>query len=461
MRFLVTITLAILTAGVTAVPVAVLPSLVHPPVHVFRADPAAEAADAEPNIEARGENIVDVSDWQQEPEIQARDEAAIDAWDLEPQTQPQDSPHIQARDEAALDNGNLETDIEAREEPQIKARDEAALDNYDLEPEVQLSDKPQIKARDEAALPDNFDLKPEIHARDEPHIQARSEAKVAWTDPDYHAGGVTAADDWKYRDNLAKLDANNCGVDCHRSINSYRSRVSREHRPYYDRNTDYHSNNYDHHDYNYGVQRSSRASRGEHNTPADDWKYRDNLVKQDNHDCGSGCKHSLASYRSVASKDSRIAREKDYHNYNHQDDKYNNWHPKDYHVNGNGYNHNNGHYDDRTIRTNTYYPKDHHPTNYNDIHHNDYHGNNYHTNGNGYDHHNNGHDYGVQRSSRASRGEHNTPQDVIKHNNNHYKLDHNNCGVNCHKSLASYHSVAAADSRRSRQSRQSHGNHGH
>ncbi|KAK1636958.1 hypothetical protein BDP81DRAFT_449088 [Colletotrichum phormii] len=388
MRFLTTITLAVLTASVTAVPVAVLPSLIHPPVHVFRADPADEAVEGEPNIEAR----------------------------------------------------------------------------------------------------DNFDLEPEIHARDEPHIQARSEAAAAGIDPNYHivdAKGITPEDDWKYRDNLAKLNANNCGKDCYRSINSYRSRVSREHRPYYDRSTDYHANNYDHHD-NYGVQRSSRASRGEHNTPADDWKYKDNLVKQDNHNCGTHCEASLNSYRSVASKDSRLAREKDYHDYNHQDDKYNNWYPKDYHTNGNGYNnHNNGHYDDRTLRTNTYYPKDHHPTKYNDIHHNDYHGNNYHTNGNdyhgknyhtngnnyhgnkyhingnGYDHHNNGHDYGVQRSSRASRGEHNTRQDEINHKNNHEKLDAGHCGQGCQLSINSYHSVASADSRRSRQSRNSRGNHGH
>ncbi|KAK2018508.1 hypothetical protein LZ32DRAFT_653832 [Colletotrichum eremochloae] len=65
---------------------------------------------------------------------------------------------------------------------------------------------------------------------------------------------------------------------------------------------------------------SSRASRGEHNTAADNEKYRDNLVKLDNGNCGIDCHRSLDSYRSVASKDSRLSRVNDndyYYHYNH------------------------------------------------------------------------------------------------------------------------------------------------
>ncbi|OHE91873.1 hypothetical protein CORC01_12826 [Colletotrichum orchidophilum] len=392
MRFLTTITLAALTAGVTAVPIALLPSLTHPPVHVFKADAAPEAINAEPDIEARGDRVINVSDWEREPEILARDDAAIDAFGLEPETQAGEASRIQARDEAALDNIDLEPEIEARDERRIKARDEVALDNYDLKPEVQASDSPQIKARDELTL-ENVDLEPTIHARDERHIQARSEAAVQ---------GVTPEEDWKYRDNLAKLDANNCGTDCHNSLDSYRSKVSRERRDYYDRST----------------SPSSRASRDEHNTPEDKVKYIDNLIKQDNRDCGTGCKDSLASYRSVASKDSKLSREKDL----------------------------NDRRNDNFILPNTYYPRDSRPKDFTAS-----------GNGKNVQNYNNGNrDFnGVTRSSRASRGEHNSLQDVAKHDENHKKLAEGDCGVNCHKSLDSYHSVASADSKRSKASKES------
>ncbi|EFQ33637.1 hypothetical protein CGRA01v4_02069 [Colletotrichum graminicola] len=61
----------------------------------------------------------------------------------------------------------------------------------------------------------------------------------------------------------------------------------------------YHSSNYV----------SSSASGGDHNTAADDQKYRDNLAKLAANNCGEDCHHSLDSYRSVASKDSRLSKE--------------------------------------------------------------------------------------------------------------------------------------------------------
>ncbi|KAK2059736.1 hypothetical protein LY76DRAFT_645251 [Colletotrichum caudatum] len=67
---------------------------------------------------------------------------------------------------------------------------------------------------------------------------------------------------------------------------------------------------------------SSRASRGEHNTAADDDKYRDNIAKLEAGNCGEGCHHSLYSYQSVESKDAKLANA---HNgnycYGHHDDK--------------------------------------------------------------------------------------------------------------------------------------------
>ncbi|KAK2046262.1 hypothetical protein LZ31DRAFT_593441 [Colletotrichum somersetense] len=72
------------------------------------------------------------------------------------------------------------------------------------------------------------------------------------------------------------------------------------------------------HGYNY----VSRACRGDHNTAADDQKYRDNIAKLEAGNCGEGCHHSLYSYQSVEAKDARLARENNgNYCYDHHDDK--------------------------------------------------------------------------------------------------------------------------------------------
>ncbi|KAK2027590.1 hypothetical protein LX32DRAFT_694682 [Colletotrichum zoysiae] len=76
---------------------------------------------------------------------------------------------------------------------------------------------------------------------------------------------------------------------------------------------------HDYHAYNYV---SSRASRGEHNTAADDQKYRDNIAKLEAGNCGEGCHHSLYSYQSVESKDAKLAAANNgNYCYDHHDDK--------------------------------------------------------------------------------------------------------------------------------------------
>ncbi|KAF9869392.1 hypothetical protein CkaCkLH20_13109 [Colletotrichum karsti] len=456
MLFSKTLLYVAFTATVAAV--ALPPGFFHPPVHAFKDEANVEAVDAEPVIiEARNEAYIDtiVEDSETEPNIKARSEAATEAMDTETE------PHIEAREEAAIDNVITEPVIETRNEitvdavdvePEIHARSEQTLDVVDAEPIIQarseipvevVDAEPHIEARSEAIV-DNVESEPVVEASEEPRIQARSEANVDWVDPNNHdiIAPITPADDWKYRDNLNKLKNNDCGIDCQKSLASYRSRSAKERRGNYDH---YNNNKYDYST----VGRSSRASRGEHNTPADDWKYRDNLVKQDNHNCGTHCVDSLNSYRSVASKDSRLSRERQQNEYYNSHHTGNYDHPRTYdrHVTGN----NPGSYDHHST---TYYPKDHHAapiTTYKD---------------HSYDHpvtydrHYNG-----KPSSRASRGEHNTRQDDINHGINHYKLDHHDCGSHCIDSIKSYHSVASADSKRSRASRESrekYGNyHGH
>ncbi|KAJ0384922.1 hypothetical protein COL922a_007394 [Colletotrichum nupharicola] len=489
MRFLSTFILVGLTASVSAIPVALPPGFFHPPVHAFKDETSVESMDAEP-IEARSGISVDKVDI--EPVLNARSEDAMDFVDSEPIIHARNEesvddfidpePHIQARSESNSDHTDSEPKIEARSEesvdfvnpapePYIQPRSEEVVDFVDTAPE------PYIQRRSEAMSEPVFDavgLETKVKGRsetvvevvdseavaqenEEPRIQARGDTSADWVDPDYRPP-LGPADEWKYQDNLRKLHANECGVDCHRSINSYQSRVSRANRAnkgYYDghdfqydyrnkkevpkypkydlttvqRNVAGHNpSTYDHHDYNNGYTRSSRASRGEHNTPADDWKYRDNLVKQQTHDCGVNCHRSINSYQSVASKDSRLAREARERNgyYDHHNNGV--YHPDtyDHHSGGNGY----------------------HPTTYD-----------HHTGPVTYDRH----DGGNHGLSRAERGVHNTRQDYINDELNHTKEDNHNCGINCEKSQASFHSVASADSRRSKQSRIAHGGsyHGH
>lgn len=413
----------------------------------------------EPYIQPRSEDVVEFVNPAPKPYIQPRSEEVVDFVDPAPE------PHIQRRSEAMYDMVDPEPNIEARSEPvldvvepepNIKSRSEPVFDAVGLETKIKARSETMVEAIDsvEAVAQEN----------EEPRIQTRGDTSADWVDPDYRPP-LGPADEWKYQDNLRKLHANDCGVDCHRSINSYQSRVSRANRankgyydghdfqydyrnkkdvpkyPKYDLTTvqrnvaghspntyDHHPTTYDHHDYN-GYTRSSRASRGEHNTPADDWKYRDNLVKQQTHDCGVDCHRSINSYQSVASKDSRLSREARERNgyYDH---------------------HNNGGY-----HPNTY---DHHSVG------NDYHPTTYdhHTGPVTYDRHNGGNNHGL---SRAERGVHNTKQDYINHELNHIKEDKHQCGINCQRADASFHSVASADSKRSQQSKLAHGGsyHGH
>ncbi|KAF4892647.1 hypothetical protein CGCF415_v012960 [Colletotrichum fructicola] len=528
MRLLSTFILVGLTASVSAIPVALPPGFFHPPVHAFKDETSVESMDAEP-IEARSGITVDKVDI--EPVLNARSEDAMDFMDSGPtiNTRNEESvddfidpqPRIQARSENNLDLTESEPQIEARSEesidfvnpapePYVQPRSEEVVDVVDpaLEPHIQrrseamydmVEPERNVEARSEPVLDvvepepnimprsepvfDAVGLETKIKARSEtvveavdsealaqdsqePRIQARGDTSADWVDPDYRPP-LGPADEWKYQDNLRKLHANDCGVDCHRSINSYQSRVSRANRAnkgYYDghdfqydyrnkkdvpkypkydlttvqRNVAGHNPNtynhhqpttYDHHDYNNGYTRSSRASRGEHNTPADDWKYRENLVKQQVHDCGTNCHRSINSYQSVASKDSRLSREARERNGYY--DRHNNgvYHPDTYdrHSGGNGY----------------------HPNTYD-----------HHTGPVTYDRHNGGNNHGL---SRAERGVHNTKQDYINHELNHIKEDKHQCGINCQRSDASFHSVASADSKRSQQSRASHGGsyHGH
>ncbi|KAF4899217.1 hypothetical protein CGCVW01_v013560 [Colletotrichum viniferum] len=433
------------------------------PVLNARSEDDMDFVDSEPIINAKNEESVD--DFiDPQPRIQARSESNLDLTESEPQigarseesidfVNPAPEPYIQPRSEAMYDMVDPEPNIEARSEPvldviepepNIKSRSEPVFDAVGLETKIKARSETMVEAFDsaEAVAQEN----------EEPRIQARGDTSADWVDPDYRPP-LGPADEWKYQDNLRKLHANDCGIDCHRSINSYQSRVSRANRAnkgYYDghdfqydyrnkkevpkypkydittvqRNAAGHNPNtyddhqpttYDHHDYNNGYTGSSRASRGEHNTPADDWKYRDNLVKQQNHDCGVDCHRSINSYQSVASKDSRLSREAQERN---------------------GYydGHNNGVY---------------HPNTYD-----------HHTGPVTYGPHNGGNNQGL---SRAESGVHNTRQDYINHELNHIKEDNHQCGINCQRSDASFHSVASADSKRSKQSKIAHGGsyHGH
>ncbi|KAJ5019319.1 hypothetical protein K4K57_000949 [Colletotrichum sp. SAR 10_99] len=354
MRFLSTFILVGLTASVSAIPVALPPGFFHPPVHAFKDETSVESMDAEP-IEARSGISVDKVDI--EPVLNARSEDAMDFIS---------EPIINARNEESVDDF-------IDPQPRIQARSESNLDLTESEPQIEarifdaVGLETKIKARSETVV-EAVDSEAVAQDNQEPRIQARGDTSADWVDPDYRPP-LGPADEWKYQDNLRKLHANDCGVDCHRSINSYQSRVSRANRAnkgYYDghdfqydyrnkkevpkypkydlttvqRNVAGHNlNTYDHHDYNNGYTRSSRASRGEHNTPADDWKYRDNLVKQQVHDCGVNCHRSINSYQSVASKDSRLSREARERNgyYDHHNNGV--YHPDTYdrHSGGNGY----------------------------------------------------------------------------------------------------------------------------
>ncbi|KAK2732999.1 hypothetical protein CKAH01_08497 [Colletotrichum kahawae] len=369
MRFLSTLILVGLTASVSPTPVALPPGFFHPPVHAFKDETSVEALDAEP-IEARSGITVDKIDI--EPTLNARSDDAMDFMDSEPiiEARNEESPQLETRSEESVDfvNPAPEPYIQPRSEevvdfvdpapePYIQRRSEAMYDMVEPEPNIETRSEPvldvaepepnikprsepvfdavgletKIKARSETMV-EAVDSETVAQANEEPRIQARGDASADWVDPDYrpHLG---PEDQWKYQDNLRKLHANDCGVDCHRSINSYQSRVSRANKGYYDghdfqydyrnkkdvpkypkydistvaRNVAGHNpNTYDHHDYNNHYTTSSRASRGEHNTAADNWKYRDNLVKQQNHDCGVNCHRSINSFQSVASKDSRL-----------------------------------------------------------------------------------------------------------------------------------------------------------
>ncbi|GKT42848.1 uncharacterized protein ColSpa_03029 [Colletotrichum spaethianum] len=239
-------------ARISALPVAVLPQLVHPPVYTFKDESTAGAA-----------NLV----------------------------------IVKARDDAALDT--------AYEESDIKTRDETALDIIDKEPNVNTRSEAAV----EAVNPDSHNIETRGYRggndRDRQDYYYDSSRKS-------RGEHNTPADDWKYQDNLAKLRAGNCGTGCINSIKSYDSVASRDSKlarartdqDYYnyDRytNAKYDYRGYD--TYNYPVA-GSRASRGEHNTPADDWKYQDNLAKLRAGNCGTGCINSIKSYDSVAHKD--------------------------------------------------------------------------------------------------------------------------------------------------------------
>ncbi|GKT97150.1 hypothetical protein Ct61P_15000 [Colletotrichum tofieldiae] len=133
MHFLSTIAIAAATVSVYALPVAVLPEFIHPPVYAFKDDNTAGGVDVDPFLNARNAAAVDTTDV--ESDIDARSEPpVIDAVDLEPEDQAEDGPRIQARSEDAIEAAD--TNIY-----NLKARGYHDNNDYDRHPSYYTSSR--------------------------------------------------------------------------------------------------------------------------------------------------------------------------------------------------------------------------------------------------------------------------------------------------------------------------------
>ncbi|TDZ37369.1 hypothetical protein C8035_v006969 [Colletotrichum spinosum] len=439
MRVLTTALLAAFIVSVSALPSPPPPhSFLRPPLYAFKNSAVDVATDVEPKAQIKKESPPD--DFEDFPRIESRDEAPVDNSEA--------FPNVQARSEQDL-GSQLDVEVEARAEdlrdpgvPILGTRSE------EIQPASEFNNRAE-PLQDDGALPDTQSRsleppgtgsqQPQIQARRAPHSPIKTR-RDAHNDVDNHwlAPGVSTEDEQKYKDNLAKLAAGNCGQGCHDSINSFQSRNSKANNGYppvitaadekkykdnlaklaagdcgqgchdsiasfQSRNSKIKNGYYDHHDVNndnydfHTVSRSvlhdpvdtndrhgsglSRAERGERNTVFDDQKYQENLAKQRNHACGQGCLDSINSYLSVGSLQSQQRKldeinNKDYHDRQRQ-----------YNKEGVGY---------------TTLPD-------------------------------------------GKKIIHNTPADDLKHEINHVKEDFHQCGQGCMDSQNHYHHIAHED----------------
>ncbi|EQB54104.1 hypothetical protein CGLO_06105 [Colletotrichum gloeosporioides Cg-14] len=184
----------------------------------------------------------------------------------------------------------IATDIKAgdevTDEPDLQPRDEAVLnvlasDNQD----AGMSNQQYDKEKTDTPLNNALSIAP----RD----KKPSKAQIKADDKKFHRDQLKP-NDAKYINNLDKANAKKCGSHCQNSLDSRRSQQSKELRA------------------KQGQPKlpGSRASRGEVNTKKDDYNHDLNHLRQDRGDLGVNGQHSLDSWHSVESANSKASRAK-------------------------------------------------------------------------------------------------------------------------------------------------------
>ncbi|KAF5505967.1 hypothetical protein CGCS363_v004318 [Colletotrichum siamense] len=175
---------------------------------------------------------------------------------------------------------------EVTDEPNLQPRDEAVLDALDLDDQdAGMSNQQYDKEITDVPL----NNAPSIASR----ANKPSKTQIKADDKKFHRDQLKP-NDAKYINNLDRLNAKKCGGNCQNSLNSQRSRNSKAQKV------------------KEGQPKlpGSRASRGEVNTKKDDYNHDLNHLRQDRGDLGVNGQHSLDSWHSVESANSKASRAK-------------------------------------------------------------------------------------------------------------------------------------------------------
>ncbi|KAE9567939.1 hypothetical protein CGMCC3_g15919 [Colletotrichum fructicola] len=175
---------------------------------------------------------------------------------------------------------------EVTDEPDLQPRNEAALDALVLD----TQDAGMSSQQHDKEITD-------VPLNDAPSIASRankpSKSQIKADDKKFHRDQLKP-NDAKYINNLDKLNAKKCGGGCQTSLDSQRSRNSKAQKV------------------KEGQPKlpGSRASRHEVNTKQDDYNHDLNHLRQDRGDLGVNGQHSLDSWHSVESANSKASRAK-------------------------------------------------------------------------------------------------------------------------------------------------------
>ncbi|KAL0936198.1 uncharacterized protein CTRU02_208413 [Colletotrichum truncatum] len=230
------ILLEALAAFVAAVPVDISTGLSHPSAQAFRDGIQSEDVNIEANIE-------------DESHIQVRNEAVVDALDLDSQNAGAFIEYSDRRNTHNPPNNDF----------LIVPRANKQTNKPASKPATKSANKSTNKATQ----------KPDLRADDKKFNRDK-----------------LRPDDAKYISNLDKLNSDNCGVECNKSLASHRSKLSEAQKELERNKKDL---------------PGSRATRKEKNNDENNYQHDLNHLRKDRNDLGLNGEKSLASWHSVES----------------------------------------------------------------------------------------------------------------------------------------------------------------